>query len=133
MRRRSMYKGEAPRATACTTLDAMRITRAAVVALATTLTAILAACSSGAGSGSGGGAVQPSGSPPANLTAPATQANGAATLPEPTWPTFHQNPARTGTLTGLPAAGHLTNAWQTHLDGDVYGQPLVVGSEVIAA
>jgi outer membrane protein assembly factor BamB len=50
-----------------------------------------------------------------------------------TWPTFHQNPARTGTLTGLPAAGHLTNAWQTHLDGDVYGQPLVVGSEVIAA
>jgi outer membrane protein assembly factor BamB len=126
-----MYKGEAPRPAAWTTLDGMRITRAAVVALATTLTAILAACSSG--SGTSAGTVQSSGSPPANLTAPATQASGTSAFPESTWPTFHQNPARTGTVTGLPAAGHLTDAWQAHLDGNVYGQPLVVGSEVIAA
>jgi outer membrane protein assembly factor BamB len=124
-----MYKGEAHGAGAWTTLDSMRIAQAAVVALATTLTAILTAC----GTGTGTGTVQFSGSPPANLTAPAAQANGASAFPASTWPTFHQNPARTGTVTGLPTAGHLSSAWQTHLDGNVYGQPLVVGNEVIAA
>lgn len=33
----------------------------------------------------------------------------------------------------MPAAGPLTTAWTAHLDGAVYGQPLVVGNEVIAA
>ena len=34
---------------------------------------------------------------------------------------------------GLPPAGALSTAWTAHLDGAVYGQPLVAGSEVIAA
>ena len=34
---------------------------------------------------------------------------------------------------GLPAAGKLTLDWTAHLDGAVYGQPLVVGGDVIAA
>jgi outer membrane protein assembly factor BamB len=62
-------------------------------------------------------------------------ASGAAASGAPTasWPAFDQNAARTGIAPGLPAAGKLSTAWTTKLDGAVYGQPLVVGGEVIAA
>jgi len=49
------------------------------------------------------------------------------------WPEYNANPARTGIAAGLPAAGALSTAWSAHLDGAVYGQPLLVGDEVIAA
>jgi len=49
------------------------------------------------------------------------------------WPEYGGNPARTGVAAGVPAAGALITAWRAHLDGAVYGQPLVVGKEVIAA
>jgi outer membrane protein assembly factor BamB len=68
--------------------------------------------------GNGGNVVSPAG------TASSTGAN---------WPEYDGNPARTGVAAGVPAAGALTVAWSAHLDGAVYGQPLVVGSEVIAA
>ena len=53
--------------------------------------------------------------------------------PAAAWPQFDQNGARTGVAVGSPAAGALTTAWTAHLDGAVYGQPLVVGGDVIAA
>ncbi len=34
---------------------------------------------------------------------------------------------------GVGTAGRLAIAWQAHLDGAVYGQPLLVGHLVIAA
>ena len=49
------------------------------------------------------------------------------------WPTYHRDAARTGAAPAQPAAGPLSIAWQRHLDGAVYGQPLVVGNLVIAA
>jgi outer membrane protein assembly factor BamB len=49
------------------------------------------------------------------------------------WPMYHLNPARTGSAPGLPPAGPLRIAWRARLDGAVYGQPLVIGSTVIAA
>ncbi len=49
------------------------------------------------------------------------------------WPTYHRNAARTGTAPARPAAGRLSIAWTRHLDGAVYGQPLVIGDLVIAA
>jgi outer membrane protein assembly factor BamB len=83
---------------------------------------VAAACSAGgtAGRSSGGdpGSASPAG------TASATGAN---------WPEYDGNPARTGVATGVPAAGPLTTAWSAQLDGAVYGQPLVVGDDVIAA
>jgi outer membrane protein assembly factor BamB len=48
------------------------------------------------------------------------------------WPEYDRDAARTG-VAAVPPAGPLTTAWSAHLDGAVYGQPLVVGSEVIAA
>jgi hypothetical protein len=46
---------------------------------------------------------------------------------------YNQNVARTGVAPGLATAGALSTAWTAHLDGAVYGQPLVVGGDVIAA
>ena len=49
------------------------------------------------------------------------------------WPTYHGNAQRTGAVAGLPAAGKLFIRWSRHLDGAVYGQPLIIGNTVIAA
>ncbi|MBO0803183.1 MAG: PQQ-binding-like beta-propeller repeat protein, partial [Nocardiopsaceae bacterium] len=53
--------------------------------------------------------------------------------PAAAWPTFDQNAARTGVAPGLPRAGKLGIRWTANLDGAVYGQPLAVGENVIAA
>jgi outer membrane protein assembly factor BamB len=49
------------------------------------------------------------------------------------WPAFDGNAARTGVAAGVPAVRALATAWTARLDGAVYGQPLVIGNEVIAA
>ena len=58
---------------------------------------------------------------------------GTASSSGADWPEYDADPARTGVATGVPAAGALTTAWIAPLDGAVYGQPLMVGSKVIAA
>jgi polyvinyl alcohol dehydrogenase (cytochrome) len=87
---------------------------------------VVAACSSGGAAGAPG------------TTAPAptqaTLSSGASqpgTNPAAAWPEYNKDPARTGVATGLPAAGPLSQRWTAHLDGAVYGQPLVVGNTVI--
>ena len=97
------------------------IVRGAVLKAAACL---MAACTGGAiAAGSAAGTTS---------TASAT-AGGAAGFPAAAWPQFDQNATRTGRGTGLRAAGALTAGWTAHLDGAVYGQPLVVGGDVIAA
>ena len=49
------------------------------------------------------------------------------------WPAYHANSRRSGSVSGLPAAGRLALGWSRRLDGAVYGQPLVIGRTVIAA
>jgi outer membrane protein assembly factor BamB len=49
------------------------------------------------------------------------------------WPTYHQDNVRSGNATGLAPLSTLGTAWHTALDGPVYGQPLVLGSEILAA
>jgi outer membrane protein assembly factor BamB len=49
------------------------------------------------------------------------------------WPTYHHDNARTGVADQLAPLGTLRPAWRTKLDGAVYGQPLVIGDQVIAA
>jgi polyvinyl alcohol dehydrogenase (cytochrome) len=92
-----------------------------------------------------GGGVAASSAPASATTAPraaaATEAAAHATKPKDTaashpsaaWPEFDQNAQRTGIGPRLPTAGKLTLSWTAHLDGAVYGQPLVVGGDVIAA
>jgi outer membrane protein assembly factor BamB len=89
------------------------------------------ACSQ-AGSTTAGSAPSP---PPAERTLPqsATDPRNSGGHPAAAWPTYNVNAARTGVAAGLPPAGTLSIRWNKRLDGAVYGQPLVVGNDVIAA
>jgi outer membrane protein assembly factor BamB len=58
---------------------------------------------------------------------------GGSTAAATNWTQYHANAARTGLVTGLPAAGPLSPGWTRVLDGAVYGQPLVIGDLVVAA
>lgn len=49
------------------------------------------------------------------------------------WTTYHQNNNRTGYVANAPDPRQLTLAWNKHLDGAVYAEPLVVGGRVIVA
>jgi outer membrane protein assembly factor BamB len=71
--------------------------------------------------------------PPAERTLAGTATSAPGTYPAAAWPEFGQNAARTGIASGLPKAGSLSERWTADLDGAVYGQPLVVGDDVIAA
>lgn len=104
------------------------VTRAAGLGWPAILTAavLAAGCSS-----SPAPASQPSSeAPTATATSPAPP---AAAGPSTDWPTYHQNPQRTGAVAGLPAAGPLRLAWSANLGGEVAGQPLVIGNTVVAA
>ncbi|HYZ52283.1 MAG TPA: PQQ-binding-like beta-propeller repeat protein [Streptosporangiaceae bacterium] len=101
---------------------------AARFVVAAALGTVLAACGGPGASGS------PSNSPaPPARTLPAVDATAGKAYPAAAWPQFGNGAARSGVATGIPAAGHLSVAWRRHLDGAVYGQPLVVGHLVIAA
>src|ERR1022692_1034411 len=91
---------------------------AATTAMVTVLA--LAACDQGP-------ARQQSPGPVRRSTAPAWVGGHAG------WPAYHANSRRSGYVAGLPPAGRLAIGWSQRLDGAVYGQPLVIGSTVIAA
>ncbi|HSR82618.1 MAG TPA: PQQ-binding-like beta-propeller repeat protein [Streptosporangiaceae bacterium] len=109
------------------TLGGVRIRSLPALALAGLFaTGLLSACSSAA-------APRGPSSSPAATSPPAS--NPAISLPQPAtdWLEYHGNGARTGVATGLPAAGRLATAWSARLGAAVYGQPLVIGSTVVAA
>jgi outer membrane protein assembly factor BamB len=97
---------------------------ARVLTITAVLTSLAAACSTSDSTQSSGGAL-----PSRSLSPGAVDSAGPAA-----WSTFDQNSARSGPATGVAAAsGKLSVAWHARLDGAVYGQPLVIGHEVVAA
>ena len=86
---------------------------------------------------------RPSLTPPPSTTtsAPPTSTPSTTTSapPIPTgsgaqdWPTYHRTLDRVGASADLAAVHRLSAAWTADLDGAVYGQPIVVGSLVVAA
>jgi outer membrane protein assembly factor BamB len=116
---------------------------------------VLAGCSSGGSGGGGPESPAPPAAPPATVApypAPAVPASGAglvlppvgggpAAPPAPTggvrpgadWSTYHGDVARTGYVAAGPDPANPALAWQTPLDGKVYGSPVVVAGEVVAA
>jgi polyvinyl alcohol dehydrogenase (cytochrome) len=111
----------------------MRLTRTARLAAAALTGGVLAAaagCTSSPGPGSGAAGTSTGSAPPAlTLTAPPDNAGHPGT----DWPTYGHDFARTGVAGTVAAAGPLRVSWRANLDGAVYGQPLLVGSMVIAA
>ncbi len=107
--------------------------RLRAVALVTGLTLSAAACSSGGSSGSTAGS---SGTVPASSTTARTSGSSttaATTSNSARWPMYHRTIDRAGAAPGFAIPHHLARAWDTALDGAVYGQPIVVGDAVIAA
>ncbi|HEY4990702.1 MAG TPA: hypothetical protein VII33_01300, partial [Nakamurella sp.] len=74
---------------------------------------------------------------PVDAPQPVFSSRSVTASPEPIgqddWPTYHHDNARTGVASQLAPLGVLGRAWQAPLDGAVYGQPLVIGTTVIAA
>jgi outer membrane protein assembly factor BamB len=108
------------------------------VAACTVAACTVAACSGTSSTGTGGAWTSASADatpPPISTASPAStvSAGSAASGAGASWPQYDGNAARTGVAAGVPPAGALTTAWTAQLDGAVYGQPLVVGGEVIAA
>src|SRR5579862_7752686 len=91
--------------------------------------ACVAAACTGTASTASGAAGQVTSQPTGTATVGATSGRGAPT----DWTQFDENAARTGIAGDTPRAGRLKVAWTTHLDGAVYGQPLVIGERVIVA
>jgi outer membrane protein assembly factor BamB len=92
--------------------------------------ALLAAgCTSAATTG--GPATSTSAAAP-DTTSPAP-ASASAAGQAADWPTYDRTPGRSGVSVSSPAPGTVSRSWTTAVDGAVYVQPLVVGSEVIVA
>lgn len=102
--------------------------------------ALLAACSS---AGPGSRTASTSASPPhvsASTGVSGTPStSGTASVPAPTtaaggdWTTYHHDAARSGLAPDAAPAADLSVAWRAHLDGAVYGEPLVLGDRVLVA
>ena len=78
-----------------------------------------------------------SGSQPAQVTPLAL--TPSPTVSKPTsqnstdWTTYHRDNTRAGYLADMPDPQQLTQAWNTKLDGAVYGEPLVVSGRILVA
>jgi polyvinyl alcohol dehydrogenase (cytochrome) len=91
------------------------------------------ACGGSAGGGTSSGSAPPSRT---LTTAPArgsASARDSGTHPAAAWPTYGRDIARSDVATGAARPGRLKVSWRAHLDGAVYGQPLLVGDLAIAA
>lgn len=66
-------------------------------------------------------------------TATSSPAASATSSPDADWPTYDGTAERSGVSVSSPAPGVVRQSWTASLDGAVYAQPVVVGSEVIVA
>ncbi len=104
--------------------------RLAAAALTGGVLAAAAGCAGSSAGGSGADGISSGSAPPLRSL---TSAPDSAGHPGTDWPTYGHDVARTGVAAGVAAAGPLHVGWRAHLDGAVYGQPLLVGNMVIAA
>jgi len=81
-------------------------------------------CTGGVTSSPTPGSPSPS---PSSSPTPSTSPTGSD------WTTYHKDNARDGNATDLAPLSTLSIAWNAALDGNVYGQPLVVGGRIYAA
>jgi outer membrane protein assembly factor BamB len=71
--------------------------------------------------------------PPIAGTAPTTPAATGGVRPGADWTTYHGDATRTGYVAAGPDPVAPAVAWQAPLDGAVYGSPVVIAGEVVAA
>ena len=78
------------------------------------------------------GCTSPATVSPATVS-PATVSRSAASSAAADWPTYDRTAERSGVAVSSPALVAVRQSWTASVDGAVYAQPLVVGSEVIVA
>jgi hypothetical protein len=105
--------------------------------LAAALSLAVAGCTSGTTASNATGTEQPP-SPPTAASSPVAPAppavpSAAAGGQDADWPTYDRTADRSGISVSSPAPGTVRSSWTVAVDGAVYAQPLVVGSEVIVA
>src|SRR5438067_10800989 len=100
------------------------------LAMAVLTGAVLAAAATCSGTADGGGGTSTGSAPPSRTLTPAPD-SGAH--PAAAWPAYGGDVARSDVAAGVARPGRLKVSWRAHLDGAVYGQPLLVGAVVIAA
>jgi polyvinyl alcohol dehydrogenase (cytochrome) len=104
--------------------------RLAMAVLTGAVLAGAAACGGTAGGGTSTGSAPPS----RTLTpAPASGSDSSGPHPAAAWPAYGRDFARSDVATGVATPVRLKVSWRAHLDGAVYGQPLLVGAMAIAA
>jgi outer membrane protein assembly factor BamB len=69
--------------------------------------------------------------PPATVSTAASAA--APSSADADWPTYDRTAERSGVSVSSPVPGVIRRSWTASVDGAVYAQPLIVGSEVIVA
>jgi polyvinyl alcohol dehydrogenase (cytochrome) len=106
--------------------------RLVMAVLTGTVLAAAAACSGSAGGGTSTGSAPPSRTL-TSASASGSDSGGSGPHPAAAWPTYGRDFARSGVAAGVATPGLLAVSWRAHLDGAVYGQPLLVGTLVIAA
>src|SRR5437868_6116593 len=70
------------------------------------------------------------------LSLPPQVATATSTAPGSTsgdWTTYHHDNSRAGYVAGALDPRRLTEAWNVHLDGSVYAEPLVISGHVLVA
>ncbi len=72
-------------------------------------------------------------SQPPSSTSSAAASSPAASSSAADWPAYDRTADRSGVSVSSPAPGAVRPSWTASVDGVVYAQPLVVGSEVIVA
>jgi len=103
--------------------------RPLVLAVACATAALLAG-----GCTSPGTPAKPGAPTPVSPVAVPTSPEPAATAgPAADWSTYDRTAGRTGVSVSSPAVGTVRQSWTASVDGAVYAQPLVAGSEVIVA
>ena len=70
---------------------------------------------------------------PASSAPAAGSTSSAPAAQDADWPTYDRTAGRSGVSVGSPAPGQVRRSWTAAVDGAVYAQPLIVGSEVIMA
>ncbi len=105
-----------------------RTARLAAAVLAGSVLAAAAGCAGSSGGSSAGGETSTGSAPTTTTLTP-----GSGNHPSAAWPTYGRDFARTDVAAGVDTAGPLRVSWRANLDGAVYGQPLLVGTLVIAA
>jgi outer membrane protein assembly factor BamB len=95
---------------------------------------LVAACTSDNKSASSSPSSESSSSPSASSSSSSSSSSSGSGAAGADWLTWGGDPARSGVTSDGPDAGGLHRAWTSEkIDGDVYGEPLVVGDTVIVA